>query len=754
MLAIDNIQVIEGVTVYGDDEDLTKFYVMPDVPRFRMNESGKPSFAFYKYRNPIDRADESKGGGFLICDVEFSLTPEKQQAVVAALQEQLNQKFPNRDPKPQVKIGAMTYTKGTAKLNVENISEKFVEKVFNPGKPSLYGRNITPFTVELTDQGATFFEQALQNKGGFVQIAYDLYAPVKLPPIEVHIWFVASKFMEFTQEFEKRQTRQGAFASVWKWLFGGTSGNRTEITQSMEEESREYQWGGVDIDFKDFKATEETKQRIRDWAWASLAEAVKASQEMKLDVIKEEQKKIPENLTDFHNRISQFKFSSYDQKYRESQAVEWNFAPQGMLEPIINLKDKDGNLLKWEDYSTVVDLDDPFFKSLDIAVTVNADFEDLPIHSVDVFCEYQEGQTKESKGFSIKSPNQIERFKSFIENNKWDYKYWYQVNYKGESNVYKSPELVGKGGRTSPLTINVGDTGVLAVDVTAGDLNWSQVTQAQVTVEYDAVGAGNRKVQHEYILDKEHPRHELREVVFAPVNKPYKYQVKYFMADGKEYEVSEKTSDAPRLFVNDPFSTMKRINFLAVGNLDSQIQTIFVEAKYVDEKNDYVKTTAIALSKSTPFFEWEFPAIDEQIGSVTYKGLIQYINGQTETIAEATTQDQSIPVGQKIEDVLAVRVQPIGIDFKNTVTTVIVSLRYVDEAHRVDESWDLIFDAADSASQKPQSWTLPLKDKTKTEYEWSAMFFLNDGSERHIAPQKTRQLTIPLRLPVAAAAGR
>ncbi|MBD2020597.1 hypothetical protein H6F43_10390, partial [Leptolyngbya sp. FACHB-36] len=243
MLAIDKIRVLEGITIYSDDEDETKFYLMPDVPRFRMNDTGKPSFAYYKYRMPIDRTDGSKGGGFLVCDVEFSVTEEKRAAIVKKLNEELAQRFPNRDPKPEAKIGAMTYTKGTAKLNIENIGEKFVEGVFNPGKPSLYGRNITPFTVELTDLGATFFEQALQNQGGFVQVAYDLYAPVKLPPIEVHIWFIASKFLEFTQDFTKRTRRQGAFASVWRWFFGGTSGNRTTINQSMEEEAREYQWG-------------------------------------------------------------------------------------------------------------------------------------------------------------------------------------------------------------------------------------------------------------------------------------------------------------------------------------------------------------------------------------------------------------------------------------------------------------------------------------------------------------------------------
>jgi hypothetical protein len=516
----------------------------------------------------------------------------------------------------------------------------------------------------------------------------------------------------------------------------------------MSDYASESQWGGVDIDFKDFKTTEETKQKIRDWAWNSLAEVVKSSNEDKLKPIDEEQKKVPDNLTDFHLRISQYKFKNFSQTYRESQAVEWNMAPQGTLEPIVNLMDKDGKPLQWADYSTKVDLDDPFFKSLDIAITVNADFKNLPIRSVDVHCDYQEGSRHETRGFSLRTPDQIEHFKSFIANGNWNYKYSYQVNYIGESQTFNSPEITAKGGRTNPLTINVGDVGILAIDIAPGDLNWNQVTQAQVTIEYTGAGQLAKKVQQEYILDKANPTHTLREVIFMPVTEPYTYQVKYFMADGKEYAVSPQTSNAPHLFINDPFSTQKRVNFLAVGDLDNAIQTIFIEAKYVDEKNNYIKTITAALSKTQPFFNWEFPAIDEKMGKVIYKGMIQYKNGQTEVITEQTTTDQSIPVGQKIEDTLAVRVQPIGIDFKNTVATVIVSLHYLDAANRIDESMDLIFDAADPASLKPQNWMLPLKDKTKVDYEWSAVFFMNDGTERRIVAQTTKQLTIPLRLPL------
>jgi hypothetical protein len=743
MLKIDDVQTIEGVQVYGD-EDPNKFYLVPDVPRFRMNDNGRPSFSFYKYRMPIERADQTKGGGFLICDVEFSVPEAKKQLIVKKLQEQVNQRYAGSNVKPpEVEIGSITYTKGTAKLNIESISDKFVETVFNPGKPSLYGRNITPFTVELTDLGATFFEQALQNKGGFVQVVYDMYCAVKLPPIEAHIWFNSSKFASFVEDFTKREESQGAFSSIWKWFFGGSNRNRTIINKTVSEYASQYQWGGVDIDFRDFKATEDVKQKIRDWAMNTLAEAIKASNEDKLQPFTEEQKKVPDNVTDFHLRLSQYKFSNVDQRYKESQAVEWNMAPQGMLEPITTLLDKDGQPLKWSDYATTVDLDDPFFKTLEVPIRVNADFKDLPLDSVEVHLDYKEGSVHQIQEFSFNSPDKLEKFKSFIENAKWDYKYWYQVNYKNESRAYKSQEIPTD---EKFLTINVGETGILAIDVLPGDINWSQVSQVQVKINYDASEGGVGQIERAYLLDKANPKATLREVVFAPVKQPYKYIIKYFMADGKEYQVTEASSRSPQLYLNDPFNATKTVSLRAAGDLDKDIQTIFVDVKYVDELNHYTKNTTAALSKSQPFFDWVFPTIDEKIGKVTYKGTVQLKNGQLEEIPEATTEDLTIMVGRKIEDSLDVKVVPVGIDF-NKVALVIVSLSYEDNVHDIVERYDMTFDGT---AKTPQTWSVALKDKHLNKYTWNAVFYMNDGTERkaNATPQLTDSLTLPLRMPV------
>ncbi len=747
MLKIDNVQTIEGVQVYGDDTSLTKFYLLPDMPRFRINDDGIPAFTFLKYREPIDRPDGKKGGAFLVFDAEFVVADEKLVVIKAKLQEQVNQKFPGWNPMPQVEIGTITWTKGTSKLNVESFGDNFVEKVFNPGKPSLYGRNITPFSVELTVDGAQLFEAALQGKGGFVQVAYDLYCMVKLPPITGRIWFNSSNFSSFAQSYKKEEHQEGAFGNICDWLFGGDDTDTVTISQTVSEYASKYNWGGVELNFVDIpdsKSNEELQKQLRQWGFDTLREIMKDQMADKTQPVTDEQRKIPADATQFTQNLSQYKFSSYSQTFNEEHVVQWNLAPQGMLEPITNLKGKDGKAFKWEDFARTVDFNDPFFKTLEVSARVNADFKDLPLDSIELHMDYNEGNVHEIQEYSFNSPDKLEKFRSYIENGKWTYKYWYQVNYKNESRAYKSEEFPTD---EKFLTINVGETGILAIDVLPGDLNWSQVSQAQVKLTYDASEGGVGQIEREYLLDKNNPNHSLREVVFAPVKEPYKYTVKYYMADGKEYQVTEATSRSPQLYINDPFNATKTVSLRAAGDLDKDIQTIFVDVKYVDEANKYTKSTTVALSKTQPFFDWSFPAIDEKAGQVTYKGTIQLKNGQIEEIPEAMTEDITIMVGRKIQDTLDVKVLPVGIDF-NKVALVVVSLSYEDQANDIVERYDMTFDGT---AKTPQTWSVALKNKHLNKYTWNAVFYMNDGTDRkaNATPQMTDSLTLPLRMPVS-----
>ena len=91
MLKWDKVETINGLSVYGDEADPNLWYALPQTPRFRI-DNGKPVFKFIKYKFPIEHAGGKKGGGFLICDVEFGVSRSEEDALLEVLQDQVIQR--------------------------------------------------------------------------------------------------------------------------------------------------------------------------------------------------------------------------------------------------------------------------------------------------------------------------------------------------------------------------------------------------------------------------------------------------------------------------------------------------------------------------------------------------------------------------------------------------------------------------------------------------------------------------------------
>ena len=134
MIQIDKVQQIEGVIVYGDESSISTFYLLPQQPRFRLDERGNPLAKMFKYRTAIDRPGGVKAGGFLIFDVEFVVDGTKLPAVKTALGAQISAEASRLglDAPPPLVIGSLSYTDGSTKLNFLNESSVMVANVFNP----------------------------------------------------------------------------------------------------------------------------------------------------------------------------------------------------------------------------------------------------------------------------------------------------------------------------------------------------------------------------------------------------------------------------------------------------------------------------------------------------------------------------------------------------------------------------------------------------------------------------------------------
>lgn len=735
MLYFNNQREIENVVIYGDDRKFNVFYPIPEQPRFRVDEEGKPIFKFLKYRFPIDRPDGKKGGGYVVFDVEFTVPDDKMARIREKLQEEVNAVAQRRNinPAPEVKIASVPYTKGTSRLMISDENSELVERVFDAGKPSLYGKNITTYSLELSDVGATFFEQALQGKGGFVNVMYELYHDVKLPPLRVVATFRASAFYSFIQEIdvEERACSEDDYKETL-----------SEMMRRSESRNMFVDPGSAQIDPK-------IVDQVRSWAQGALDDAAERMMIEALPVENAEDARkwyTEHDIEDVRKEVTRSRISTFTLRYNEQAYVEKNINPQGTLPNITTMKDKEGNEIKWEDYAQEVDLDDEFFKQINATVKVNAPFDELPIHSVEVKLSYK-GEPMDVIGsdvngeFQFTSANDVARFATFIEDDDFNYNYSYQVNYKGASKIFQSEEFTTD---ESVLTVNVDDVGILYVNLKPGDLDFKQVTQAQITMEYEDSSSGVDKITDQFIMTAQNPEHKFEHIIFSNRSKPYRYKVNYKMENGKEYETDWKEGNANNLFVNDPFTQSKTVGFRASGDLENEINNIFIDAKYEDPANDYTVTQSIALSKANPFFDWFVPMIDDSIDTISYKGVIARKDGTEEEIPETTSDASTIIVGENVENILEITVMADLLDFDSAVKLAHVELKYDDEENDVHEREDFTFKAG---ALDPQTWTLKLKDKSKTEYSWEATYFMQDGSRVSVDPSVSDDLTLFLETP-------
>jgi hypothetical protein len=728
MIRIDQELTIEGATVYRDEVQRNRFYILPNQPRFRLDDSGKPVFKFIKYRIPIDKPDGGKGGGFLIFDAEFVVPDDKLKKVRSALDDLVSQE---RGQGP-AQLGDFTFTRGNSTLLLLDNGGALVEKISSAGKPSLYGHNVSAFNAQVSPTGAAVLEAAMQGAGGVAQVIYDLYFVTKIPPIGGHVWFFAEKFYSFYQQIDKSDDH-------W-W-----NGNSGELRDTRREQFRNSDSGGVDFNFDwvlpDPDQDAKLKNKIRDWGWGALEDAVKRL--TLSDPTANTDSGLPDGVHHVTRDFSTDKTASFDRYFRESDAVEWHVLPQGTLPNITGMPG-----VKWPDYSAVIDADDPFHRTLRVNAGVNADFKAFGIQSIDLWVQYggQILKTFDANGVELAphftNGDQRFAFSAYVANNSWKYTYGFKVNYVGLSLAFDSGPIESEA---NVLTVDVGDLGLLALDVFAGSIDWSQVASAEVTLSYEDAGSGVARVEKRSILTKAADSDRWLALIVARRARPFSYSVKYTMSDGQEYTATNLQVDSPQLYVDDPFYT-KAVHLRSLLDFVKDVDTIFVDLTYTDAANKVSRSQSIALTKAMSFFDWTFPAITGSAGQVTYSGRIKYQDTTEAPIPQTIATSDTIYLEDGGVAFLDVTILPDLVNWSQ-VKLVTVSLQYADPANGIAESKSVPVKAGVS----PGTWRVKLKDKTKRSFTWSATYYLGDAASTHRTspPVTTDDTNVVLQLPPA-----
>ncbi len=683
-IAPEDVTTVPGISIYEDDELPWVFYAISSQPTFRLDAHGNPVVKMVKYTLPLDRPDGKKGGALLAFDVQFALSPEQTAAVIAAKQKVLDTMYGGVSV-PKVVVGQPTWIKGTASLNLSK-DGVLVESVMNPAHPSLYGQNVTPFFVELTPEGASVFEAAMSGAGGFVQVCYELTAAVGCL-VQATATYDASKTYEFKQHYISGKHWDGDDTQVNEiteaWRQTNAVDIRPEFPIGTPDDLKTQVTGQL------FKFID---QMIAGRPLAEIPPADRSTGDQDIDRVV--------NISETQN---------FTYTFHEHQAIDWSFNPQGTLPNVATIPGK-----KWSDYVIEVNPEnDPFYKSIDVAVRVDIDFEKLPVHSVDVTVDYG---TNTGNTFHFENATDVGHFRAYTSDNNGskDYKYSYRVNYTGEARTLEAHDLDGHG---NDLTVTVGDTGIFNVDVTGAAINFDQITAAEVSLHYTDPDNGVA-FDEVVVINKDKSEVTYQNVVFTPEVKSFTYAVNYITADGKHYKMSPRTARPGQLYINGPFTNTQTINMQVHSPI---IASVFLDLTYVDEDNDFTAQKSLSINaKEKPWETWSFPVIDIKSGTVTYSGSITYADGTTEDIGATT-----LPPGERLikigsDDKLIDLVPVTALVDWTQVKLIKIDAEYVDEANNVDESYSWIVRQSDT----PATYQQHLADPHRDTFTWTATLYL------------------------------
>jgi hypothetical protein len=726
VLAIAKRQIIEGHEVYGDTNDWTTFYVIPKNPRFRLDDHGKPVFKFVKYRFPVDRPDGKKGGGYVFFDVAFYVTQDVQDKIRGVLQAGMTA---TGGPPPDIKLASPPYLRGSANFLLKNSDGTLIQSVTGAAKPSLYGDNTAAYALELTPEGATFFEATMKGEGvGGVIVEYELTTSAALPPLTAHAWFHGSEFYSYFQQVDIDE-------SMW---------SDDSYRETIREAAYSSESTGVTVEMQFVlpegpDATTKLKDSIRASMRAQLEDAVTRKALKPIDPVAADKRDLPDG--DFEHVIRDYSTTRdvfIDEWYSENGAMEWTIQPNGNVPNITTMTGPDGKPFRWEDYYVEVDLNDPFFKQLNVAIGVNADFANLPLHSVEVHLDYNQGKTHQIGEYAFRDADSQQKFASYIENDNWTYQWWYQVNYKGAAKTFTSkPEKSDE----KILTVNVDDLGILHADFEAGAIDWEQVSAVQIAFEYPGRTV---KVAETLVLTKASPKASVVKPIFEPRDKAYLYTITYQMADGREFAIPPQEGVSARTIVNDVFQD-KTVPIRVAGDLSFDpgddaakvIDEILLHVSYTDG-DGLSQTTDVSLNPDQSFLDWKVPVVGVGDGIVAYSGLIKYHNGTTVEIPDTTPPQATILVGDVVASKSVVTVVADLLDFTQ-LKLVKVSLKHGDRAG------DFVFRPD---GEMTATFELDAKEKGAITYDWSATYFLTDTTRRSDAGS-TSDLTLVLDVPPA-----
>jgi hypothetical protein len=492
---------------YGDDANATIFYIVPR-PQFSVDNNRKPMFRLVEYQTN----DGANGSGYCHMQVQLTVPARVQTAIIADIRVKFG---------VDAQINTLNYNSGTS-AQFEYLMPEQTEPALVQMTPTLVGGNIASFLCELGRDGVQVFKDAFSGVTGSLPVSYSLSIDARLPSVTAVVEFDSQAAFNYEKT-----------VNVDRNIWGDVT--RREVTVRSFLQSS--QAGTITVDPGSPPPSPEALEEARQWAGNTLNNLVNNAVNTVLATI---------NPGDANN-FSMSMVQSFKETYAESQVVPWLFAPTDTLPSMPQLG------FNFNDFYSTVDV-----RRFSLNVTMNLDFaETAPvdnptaIRSVDVTVQYP-GLAQNT--FTFDFGNQAHLFDA-----DWDeaaggkYRISYRVNYwkAGQPPL----EMPAQTEEASIFTISPEAAGIVQVVFDVSNIPWAgsrAYAFVQVEFFFQDLSGSNNPITQTLQLDMLNQTGEIDSIYAVPRFNPYIYTLIYKMNDGTEFRLQPQTSNAAKIYVNDP----------------------------------------------------------------------------------------------------------------------------------------------------------------------------------------------------------
>ena len=718
MLPIVNPLTIEGYTVYQDDaveiETLNalahggrppapakqlRFYVLPKEPSLAKDDQGNTIFSLIVYRNDEQRLDATRaliddvGGGILTFTIELTVPGPAMEKIRKKLRSMVYGDD-TVDASADVSVSIVEFLDGKVSVAVAGETGADPAGEFTKGAPvgagkaTGIGSSRKAIMVKLTQKGAALMSSLDKLRVLPINIGYDLSFEHRLVGVTLQVWCdIESSYALVQTTIHDTSDYSDGYLSM-----SSNHVNTDKITSITETLTRN-KTAGVEV----IPGSSQVD-----------ADQIVALEKFGFDMLNNEMQKAlqaspPPAEIDrtYLNSVTETYGQNFNFRLDRRMVLVRNYTPS------VNLPNV---MIGSEDAIAFVDLRTAFFSLLTVPVRVQADFAsglDTVVVTVSYTSKRVDGTPEQKvQSFAYTDGKQINTFIAFansLENVSYDWTA--TAHYKNATGTFTFEK---KNVKDQLVVVDVGQLGMLRVDVGIGLADPDKFPQAQVNLRYHSA-ALNRTLQSDFLLTKDTPSSVWTAVILEEWNQGYEYKVDWLRkatptVPAQVIEGTWTHSDEQQLRLRSPISTVLPVKVTSSGKFGPDADALIhvaVSFRYSDLANDYLVEGTLDFTADNQTQDWTPDIINNQLTDYEYRYTNIYRGGLVKNFPPDGTWYKGEPgfivVGERFG--LQVELNPGLLVYSDQMKMVQVELAYDDAANNIHASDSYTFSKDDNAKK-------------------------------------------------------